>query len=197
MIRRRLDPDRATGQRRFTDRAFCYPGYQSADLAYAITGHSAQGGTVHTGIALVTGTEDRGGRLTTTITTTGAGEADKNSHCQLGNLCDPGFHAIEHVAGPAPRLVCVWLIRAGKCLSGGVVSVSVLWSPYAGPVADRPIFRRDMSRVGSPTRVRQGGRTHCAGENRTRGRVFGAGRGAEPSGREGVRRTGPRCGGSG
>ena len=59
MVRRRLDPDRATGQRRFTDRAFSYPGYQSADLAYAITGHSAQGGTVHTGIALVTGTEDR------------------------------------------------------------------------------------------------------------------------------------------
>jgi len=59
MVRRQLGPDRATGQRRFTDRAFCYPGYQSADLAYAITGHSAQGATVHTGIALVTGTEDR------------------------------------------------------------------------------------------------------------------------------------------
>jgi hypothetical protein len=59
MVRRRLDPDRSTGQRRFTGRAFRYPGYQSSDLAYAITGHSAQGGTVHTGIALVTGIEDR------------------------------------------------------------------------------------------------------------------------------------------
>ena len=59
IVRRRLDPDRATGQRRFTDRSFRCPGYQSADLAYAITGHSAQGATVHTGIALVTGTEDR------------------------------------------------------------------------------------------------------------------------------------------
>ena len=59
MVRRRLDPDRPTGHRRFTDRAFHYTGYQSADLAYAITGHSAQGATVHTGIALVTGTEDR------------------------------------------------------------------------------------------------------------------------------------------
>jgi hypothetical protein len=59
MVRRLLGPDRATGQRRFTDRAFRYSGYQSSDLAYAITGHSAQGGTVHTGIALVTGTEDR------------------------------------------------------------------------------------------------------------------------------------------
>ena len=59
MVRRLLDPDPATGQRRFTDQAFRYAGYQSADLAYAITGHSAQGATVHTGIALVTGTEDR------------------------------------------------------------------------------------------------------------------------------------------
>ena len=59
MVRRLLEPDRATGQRRFTDRAFGYAGYQTSDLAYAITGHSAQGSTVHTGIALVTGIEDR------------------------------------------------------------------------------------------------------------------------------------------
>ena len=59
MVRRRLDPDRATGQRRFTSQTFRYDGYQSADLAYAITGHSAQGATVHTGIALVAGSEDR------------------------------------------------------------------------------------------------------------------------------------------
>jgi hypothetical protein len=59
MVRRLLDPDPATGQRRFTAQAFLYTGYQSSDLAYAVTGHSAQGATVHTGIALVTGTEDR------------------------------------------------------------------------------------------------------------------------------------------
>ena len=59
MGRRLLGSDLATGQRRFTDRAFYYPGYQSCDLAYALTGHSAQGGTVHTGIALVTGGEER------------------------------------------------------------------------------------------------------------------------------------------
>ena len=29
MVRRLLEPDPATGQRRFTDRAFCYAGYQS------------------------------------------------------------------------------------------------------------------------------------------------------------------------
>ena len=59
MVRRLLEADPATGQRRFTDRAFCYADYQTSDLAYAITGHSAQGATVHTGIALVTGNEDR------------------------------------------------------------------------------------------------------------------------------------------
>jgi conjugative relaxase-like TrwC/TraI family protein len=59
MVRRLLAPDPATGQRRFTSQAFGYTGYQSADLAYAVTGHSAQGATVHTGVALVTGTEDR------------------------------------------------------------------------------------------------------------------------------------------
>ena len=59
MVRRLLGPDRSTGQRRFTSQAFGYTGYSSSDLAYAITGHSAQGATVHTGIALVTGGEDR------------------------------------------------------------------------------------------------------------------------------------------
>ena len=59
MVRRLIDADPATGRRRFTAQAFTYPGYQSCDLAYAVTGHSAQGGTVHTGITLVTGTEDR------------------------------------------------------------------------------------------------------------------------------------------
>ncbi len=59
IVRRLIDPDPATGQRRFTAQAFLYPGYHTTDLAYAITGHSAQGGTVHTGITLVTGNEDR------------------------------------------------------------------------------------------------------------------------------------------
>ena len=59
VVRRLLEPDPATGQRRFTERAFTYRSYQTCDLAYAVTGHSAQGGTVHTGITLVTGNEDR------------------------------------------------------------------------------------------------------------------------------------------
>ena len=59
MVRRLLGHDPATRERQFTSQAFRYDGYQSADLAYAVTGHSAQGATVHTGIALVTGGENR------------------------------------------------------------------------------------------------------------------------------------------
>ena len=58
-VRRLLGPDPATGHRRFTERTFTYTSYQTCDLAYAVSGHSAQGGTVHTGITLVTGSEDR------------------------------------------------------------------------------------------------------------------------------------------
>jgi len=59
LVRRALDPDPRTGQRRWTGRAFRYAGYQDAELGYAVTDHAAQGRTVHTGLAVITGTEDR------------------------------------------------------------------------------------------------------------------------------------------
>ena len=59
VVRRALDADPRTGQRRWTARAFGYAGYQAAELGYAVTDHAAQGRTVHTGLAVITGTEDR------------------------------------------------------------------------------------------------------------------------------------------
>ena len=59
LVRRALDADPRTGQRRWTDRPFLYVGYQDAELGYAVTDHAAQGRTVHTGLAVITGTEDR------------------------------------------------------------------------------------------------------------------------------------------
>ena len=59
LVRRALDADPRTGQRRWTDRPFRYAGYQDAELGYAVTDHAAQGRTVHTGLAVITGTEDR------------------------------------------------------------------------------------------------------------------------------------------
>jgi conjugative relaxase-like TrwC/TraI family protein len=59
LVRRALDADPGTGQRRWTDRQFLYAHYQDAELGYAVTDHVAQGRTVHTGLAVITGTEDR------------------------------------------------------------------------------------------------------------------------------------------
>jgi hypothetical protein len=59
VVRRALDADPATGQRRWTQHTFTYPGYSDAELGYAVTDHVAQGRTVHTGLAVITGTEDR------------------------------------------------------------------------------------------------------------------------------------------
>ena len=54
-----MDADPATGQRRGTDRTFLYQEFSGAELGYAVTDHAAQGRTVHTGLAVIAGTEDR------------------------------------------------------------------------------------------------------------------------------------------
>ena len=58
LVRRALDADPRTGQRRWTNRNFLYANYQDAELGYAVTDHVAQSRTVHTGLAVITGTED-------------------------------------------------------------------------------------------------------------------------------------------
>jgi hypothetical protein len=59
IVRRALDADPRTGHRRWTDRTFVYANCGDAELGYAVTDHTAQGRTVHTGLAVITGTEDR------------------------------------------------------------------------------------------------------------------------------------------
>ena len=59
IVRRALDADPRTGQRRWTGRAFVYANHGESELGYAVTDHTAQGRTVHTGLAVITGTEDR------------------------------------------------------------------------------------------------------------------------------------------
>jgi conjugative relaxase-like TrwC/TraI family protein len=58
VVRRLLDCDRQTGERRY-GAAFSYGDFQNFDLAYAVTTHSAQGRTVTASTALVLGTENR------------------------------------------------------------------------------------------------------------------------------------------
>ena len=59
IVRRALDADPRTGQRRWTGQHFLYAGYGTAELGYAVTDHVAQGRTVTAGLAVITGTEDR------------------------------------------------------------------------------------------------------------------------------------------
>ena len=59
LVRRALDADPLTGQRRWTDRHFVFNSYQDAELGYAVTDHAAQGRTVTAGLAVITGGEDR------------------------------------------------------------------------------------------------------------------------------------------
>jgi len=59
IVRRALDAEPHTGQRRWTDRHFLFNSYENSELGYAVTDHAAQGRTVHTGLAVITGTEDR------------------------------------------------------------------------------------------------------------------------------------------
>jgi hypothetical protein len=59
LVRRALDADPETGNRRWTDRQFPFANYKESELGYAVTVHTAQGRTVHTGLAVITGTEDR------------------------------------------------------------------------------------------------------------------------------------------
>jgi AAA domain/TrwC relaxase len=60
VVRRVLDPDKATGQVRLSQQVL-YPArnLDDADLAYAVTGHKGQGGTFDTARSLVTGAEPR------------------------------------------------------------------------------------------------------------------------------------------
>jgi len=59
IVRRALDADPRTGQRRWTDRHFLFASYENAELGYAVTDHTAMGRTVTAGLAVITGTEDR------------------------------------------------------------------------------------------------------------------------------------------
>ena len=58
IVRRALDADPHTGRRRWTDQRFLFAGYKDSELGYAVTDHVAQGRTVHTGLAVITGAED-------------------------------------------------------------------------------------------------------------------------------------------
>jgi AAA domain/TrwC relaxase len=61
VVRRMLEPDPQTQAPRWTDQAFMFRGYQSAELGYAVTEHVAQGRTVAATRTIVAPGDDRQG----------------------------------------------------------------------------------------------------------------------------------------
>ena len=94
VVRRALDADPATGQRRWTDRTFLYPHFGDAELGYAVTDHVAQGRTVHTGLAVITGTEDRQQRVAERVQATRFGDLrwSEGTTVRLAGLLGGGTH---------------------------------------------------------------------------------------------------------
>lgn len=97
LLRRALDRDPQTGQRQWAEKPFAYRRYDSFDLAYAVSGHSAQGRTVEVGIPVVTGTESR--QWLYSAMTRGA-EANIVHVFNLGKVADPatGTRAAPEIA---------------------------------------------------------------------------------------------------
>ncbi len=96
LVRRAVDCDPDTGARRWT-RSFAYAGYATADLAYAVTGHSAQGRTVTVGIQVVTRNDDR--QWLYVAMTRGTEQNVMVAFTQSGRAADP-----EAGTRPAPEL---------------------------------------------------------------------------------------------
>jgi hypothetical protein len=61
VVRRKLEPDPQTQAPRWTQETFLFPGYQTAELAYAVTEHVAQGRTVAATRTIVSPGDDRQG----------------------------------------------------------------------------------------------------------------------------------------
>ena len=97
VARRALDCDPMTGARRWASRTFEYSSYGTADLGYAVTGHSAQGRSVRVGIAVISGTEDR--QWLYVSMTRGAESNTMIVFTQPARIADP-----ESGTRPAPEL---------------------------------------------------------------------------------------------
>jgi AAA domain len=96
LVRRALDCDPVTGARRWSDHPFAFADLGNADLAYAVTGHSAQGRTVRVAMSLLTGGEDRHWLY---VAATRGAEQNVMFACTQPRVADP-----EAGTRPAPEL---------------------------------------------------------------------------------------------
>jgi hypothetical protein len=142
LVRRALDRDPDTGARRWTARPFAYAGYGTADLAYAVTGHAAQGRTVSAGIAVVTGTEDR--QWLYVALTRGSASNVAIAFTQPGNVADP-----QAGTRPAPELKRQERAERERAALPGWPAPAQRDSPQPEPRAAIAVMADALSRDGS------------------------------------------------
>lgn len=138
-VRRRLDRDGATGQRRWAEDTFAYRGYATADLSYGATAHTKQGKTVTASIPLVTGTESA--EWLYSALTRGA---ESNIACVFTHLTgDPAEQSPR--TRPAPELARADLVDAERAARPPLVrkAAAVPGSRHALAVLADIIGRRD------------------------------------------------------
>jgi AAA domain/TrwC relaxase len=97
LVRRMLEADPHTGASRWTEQAFLFPGYRTAELGYAVTRHVAQGQTVAASRAIVIPGDDRQG--TYVAVTRGASDNVIMAITPSPKLADP-----LPLSRPAPEL---------------------------------------------------------------------------------------------
>jgi len=123
LVRRALDCNPVDGGRRWTDRTFAYAGFATADLGYAVTGHSAQGRSVQTAIPVVTGIEDR--QWLYVAMTRGAESNTMLVFTQSARIADP-----EAGTRPAPELARYGRISRERA---GLAAIPLADSARGGP----------------------------------------------------------------
>jgi ATP-dependent exoDNAse (exonuclease V) alpha subunit len=138
LVRRALDTDRQTGQRRWTDRQFLYANCGDAELGYAVTDHVAQGRTVTAGLAVIAGTEDR--QHAYVALTRGTDENTAYVFTHSPKLADPA---------PGPRPAPNWPATTTSLARG-----PIQWrlSPRPGPMTPYACSPRCSAGTGSSYR---------------------------------------------
>jgi conjugative relaxase-like TrwC/TraI family protein len=125
VVRRALDADPRTGQRRWSS-TFLYRDYRAAELGYAVTDHAAQSRTVHTGLQLITGTETRQQAYV---------GISRGTHANIALVCTSPASPAEPQPGPraAPELARAARLAADRAghptlpaTDGGQEAITVL-----------------------------------------------------------------------
>jgi ATP-dependent exoDNAse (exonuclease V) alpha subunit len=140
VVRRMLEPDPRTGAPRWTEQAFLFPGYQTAELGYAVTRNVAQGRTVAATRTVVTPGDDRQGTYVAATRATGDNvimvitPSPKLADPQALSKPAPELNRFRQLAqerqGHQPqRTPCAISVRDWRCSPTSLAGTPPIWRP--------------------------------------------------------------------